>query len=209
VAIFRRLLRSTPVAADPLLEQLASMPVPLADAGSFVAGFERDETQSQVSPASPAERKAGAVAQLTVQWNIPAAALDAHFEVENATPFLQWVRQLVLILTDAEAAARWFAEGSSRFRKYEGREVSGFRYGKILVSPLADVADQAEVLTGANERRGTRFVDTYVIVRSGRIFGTVSASTFGELDVRNELEDLSRKLVARIRTAADSVRVAR
>ena len=68
--------------------------------------------------------------------------------------FVAWVRQLIVLLTDAHAAARWLRDRSVKMRDYGGREIDGFRYQQVEVVALADLGDEAQMLIMPNERAG-------------------------------------------------------
>lgn len=196
-----RLFGRTEAPPDPLVERLPELVVPQSEAGAFVAGYQRDERQSRVITASPAERRQGAIAQYMLQWDRSMDAIRAQLAKQDATPFVQWVRQLVLAMVDATAAQRWFAARASGFKAYAGQEVGGFRYGEVQETAAPGIGDEALVLAAPNERHGVHYVDTYINLRCGRLFGSVSASTWGTLNVERDLRDLAVKLATRLTEA--------
>ena len=188
---------------DPLVRSLSEIPVPLGDAGPLVDGLVPDEARL-VRVSSRGDRELGAIAEYRLQLLLPREVLAARlFAVaqtlgEERPPCVTWLRQLVVLLADAHAAARWFGDRGVKFRDYGGREIGGFRYQQIDVVPLAGLGDEAQMLIGPNDTRGLPFVDTYVNVRRGRFFGCVSVSTFKDLDVRDQLRELAGRLVTRM-----------
>lgn len=200
--LFARLFARQAHADDPLLDRLPDLPVVQSAAGTFVQGFERDEQQSTLTKAEGDDRKSGAVAQYALQWNRPVAAIEARLAAGDTTPFLQWVRQLVVLLTDAESAAHWFGARTSDLKQFEGNDVGGFRYGHVTVASLPFLGDEANLILAPNENRGNPFHDTHVHFRSGRLIGTVSASAiFGDPRIQTELKGIAEGLARKIEDA--------
>jgi len=200
--MFSRLFARTAAPDDPLVERLTDLPVPLSAAGTFVEGLEPDAQRSMLVRAGAADRKSGAIAHYVLQWNRPMAVIQAQIDTGDTTPLLQWVRQLVVLLTDAEAAARWFAAKTSNFKQYEGREVEGFRYAQITLTSLRSIGDEADLMQAPNTESGNPFHDTFVNFRSGRLFGTVSASAiFGDPRIDKQVQALAEALARRVEEA--------
>jgi hypothetical protein len=116
------------------------------------------------------------------------------------------VTQTIVLLTDPDAAARWFKTKLRTFEGYEGREVDGFLYRSVVTDPLVAFADEAAVVVAQTEAQqldfleepGLPFVDTHANFRRGRLFAGVGASTYKELDVRAPLTELAKALLSRI-----------
>jgi hypothetical protein len=147
---------------------------------------------------SPRDRELGAIAQYELRASLDLAEAARKYGHSEPAALLQWVSQVVVLLTDKDAAARWFATKSQSYKAFEGREVGGFLYRKVDFYPLSDLGNEAAVVVSHNEIEETQFVDTYVNVRIGRLFGGVGASTYKELEVRGDLVELARRLVARM-----------
>jgi hypothetical protein len=203
VAILSRLFGRPAPPEDPLVAKLADMIVPLSEAPSFVAGYEPNSRMSGLTRAgSGRDRASGAIAQYTVQWDLPRAARQAKFEADALTPFVDWVRQLVVVLRDRDATTRWFAAKAARFKGFEGRDIEGFRFGKVDISWIESLGDEAALLTAPNDSRlGFHLVDTYINLRRGRLFGCVSCSTHMDPDVQGDLRKLADLLLVRMKTA--------
>jgi hypothetical protein len=195
-----RLFGKTAAPEDLLVSRLPEIPVSISEAGSFVDGYEEDPSQSGLVKAKGSRE--GALAQYQLQWNRPRDKVYAQLSAEDPTPFVQWVRQLIVLLTDADAAARWFRAKSIVFNEYKGRTIEGFRYGQVEVVSGLDIGDEAALLTVPNDRGSLQFVDTYVILRCGRLFGSVSCSTFTPMNVESSLKDLAAAVASRMRAVA-------
>jgi hypothetical protein len=176
------------------------MPVPLIGAGSFVEGLREDERMSGLAPAtSPDDRELGAVAQCELRFSLSGEALRA---VGEEQPVLVWVSQVVDLLTDADAAARWLMTKTRRFEDFEGQEVDGFLYRNVHVDiTLTGLGEEAVLAVAHTETpAGTPTVDTYINFRTGRLFGGVAASTYKELEVRPQLVELAHAFLSRMET---------
>jgi hypothetical protein len=176
------------------------MPVPLFEAGSFVAGLEEDESKSGLTTkASRGDRELGGIAQYELRFHLPSKAVEALGEEE---PFLVWVSQVVVLLNDANAAARWLTTKTRRFEDLEGHEMGGFLYRKVDVDTRpTGLGDEASVAVAHSETpEGALNVDTYINFRSGRLHGGVGASTYKELEVRPQLRELAGAFRSRMET---------
>jgi hypothetical protein len=202
VSIFARLIGRAAPPEDPLLARLTDLPVPQSAAGTFVERLERDEQRSTLVKAQGDDRKRGVIAQYALQWNQSMVVINAQIAAGDTRPLLQWVRQLLVLLTDAEAATRWFAAKAAGLKGYEGREVGGFRYGQITLASLPSIGNEANLMLAPNTERGNPFHDTYVNFRSGRLVGSVSASAiFGDPGIDAQLEALAAALARRTEEA--------
>jgi hypothetical protein len=176
------------------------MPVPLFEAGSFVDGLKEDERMSGLAAAtSPGDRELGAIAQYELRFCLSGEAPRAGGEEQ---PVLVWVTQVVGLLTDADAAARWLMTKTRRFEDFEGQEVDGFLYRNVHVDITLTGLGKEAVLAVAHTETpaGTPTVDTYINFRTGRLFGGVAASTYRELEVRPQLRELAGALLFRMET---------
>jgi hypothetical protein len=174
------------------------MPVPLFEAGSFVDGLREDERMSGLAPAtSPGDRELGAIAQYELRFSLSGEAPRAGGEER---PVLVWVTQVVDLLTDADAAARWLMTKTRRFEDFEGQKVDGFLYRNVHVDiTLTGLGEEAVLAVAHTETpAGTPTVDTYINFRTGRLFGGVAASTYKELEVRPQLRELAGALLSRM-----------
>jgi hypothetical protein len=187
---------------DPLARRLADVPVPLDQIGRLADGLEVSEKLSGLSQVTTrGDRELGGLFEYELRAVFPNerfADLVATTE-GDPPPTIAWVVESVILLVDAEAAARWFATKVQRLADYEGRVVEGILYTDVSVEPLTGIGDQVAVIVARTDPgEDMLFVDTYVVFRTGRILGGVAASTFKELDVRGDLLDLARRLLARI-----------
>jgi hypothetical protein len=176
------------------------MPVPLFEAGSFVDGLREDERMSGlVSATSPGDRELGAIAQYELRFSLSGEAPRAGGEEQ---PVLVRVTQVVDLLTDADAAARWLMTKTRRFEDFEGQEVDGFLYRNVHIDiTLTGLGEEAVLAVAHTETSaGTPTVDTYINFRTGRLFGGVAASTYKELEVRPQLVELAHALLSRMET---------
>lgn len=204
VAILNRLFGRPAPPEDPLVAKLADMIVPLSEAPSFVAGYEHNSRRSGLTRAGGGrDRASGAIAQFTVQWDIPKARREAKFAAGPLTPFVDWVRQLVVVLRDKDSATRWFAAKGARFKGFEGRDIEGFRFGTVDIASIEDLADEAALLIAPNVSTlgGFHLVDTYINFRCGRLFGSISCSSHMDPDVQGDLRKLADLLLVRMKTA--------
>lgn len=204
MAILSRLFGRPAPPEDPLVARLADMIVPLSEAPVFVAGYEPNSRMSGLTRAgSRRDRASGAIAQYTVQWDIPPAGREAKFAAGLMTPFVDWVRQLVVVLRDGDAATRWFAAKAASFKAFEGRDVDGFRFGKVDIYSIDDLADEAALLIAPNVSTfgGFHLVDIYINFRYGRLFGCISCSSHRDPDVKGDLRKLADLLLVRMKTA--------
>jgi hypothetical protein len=203
MAILGRLFGRPAPPEDPFLAKLADIIVPLSEASSFVAGYEPNSRMSGLTRAGGGrDRASGAIAQYTVQWDIPRATREEKFAAGLLTPFVDWVRQLVVVLRDTDAATRWFAAKAASFKAYEGRDIDGFRFGKVEIASIEDLAEEAALLTAPNESTfgGFHLVDTYINLRCGRLFGSISCSSHMDPDVQGDLRKLADLLLVRMKT---------
>jgi hypothetical protein len=184
---------------DPLLATLSELPVPIGEAGPFVDGYSMNKAQSGLTRAGA--NTSGVIAQYVVQWSRPQEKVVAQLHAGDATPWIQWVRQLVVLLGTEDAARQWFDAKSSGFKAYSGHDVGGFKYGDVRTVETPDISEQAELMIAPNSGGTMPLVDTYVNTRRGRLFGSVSASCVGGLEPRTELKDLARELDSRMRAA--------
>jgi hypothetical protein len=195
---------------DPLIGRLSEMPVPLSEAGSLVDGLEHEESMSGLTTKlSRGDRELGGLAQYQLRFSLPSETGAAL--VLEGKPSLQWVTQVVVLLSDADAAARWLTTKTRRFEDWEGREVDGFLYREIdLDHTLTGLGDEAEVVVAHNESEGIprfQFVDTYVNFRRGRLFAGVAGSTHKELDIRSQLTELAGAFLSRMELITAEARV--
>jgi hypothetical protein len=201
--MFSRLFGRGP--EDPLLARLSDLPVPQAAAGTFVEGFESETQQTKLTKAEGADRKNGVVAQYALQWNLPVAVFNAQVAANDETPLLQWVRQLVVLMTDAEAAARWFAVKTAEVKGYEDRRVGRSHYGKVTFAPVVSVGDEANLFLLPNTDGVLPFHDTQVNFRVGRLVGSASASAiFNDPKIEPQMTALAELLARRIEEALRS-----
>jgi hypothetical protein len=172
----------------------------MSEGGSFVSGYVVDEKMTRLVKAGRGDKE-GAIAQYALQWDRPEALIMSQMDAGDSTPFVQWVRQLIVLLATDEAARTWFDAKASRFRAYSGRTVDGFKYGDVHTVGTPDIGEQAELVIAPNSDGPIDLTDTYVHMRRGRLFASVSASAWGSLEPRSELQDLARALDARMRAA--------
>jgi hypothetical protein len=169
------------------------MPVPLFEAGSFVDGLREDERMSGLAPVtSPGDRELGAIAQYELRFSLSG----------EEQPVLVWATQVVDLLTDTDAAARWLMTKTRRFEDFEGQEVDGFLYRNVHVDiTLTGLGEEAVLAVARTETpAGTPTVDTYINFRTGRLFGGVAASTYKELEIRPQLMELAHAFLSRMET---------
>jgi hypothetical protein len=175
------------------------MPVPLVEAGSFVAGLEEDERMSGlITKISEGDRELGGIAQFGLRFSLPD---DAAAALGDEQPVLSWVDQVVVLLGDADAAARWFMTRTRRFEDFEGHDVDDFRYRNVDVDiTVAGLGEEAAVVVADTETKyvGAPFRDTYIIFRTGRLFASVGASTYKELEVQPQLRELADAFLSRM-----------
>jgi hypothetical protein len=187
---------------DPLIGRLSEMPVPLFEAGSFVAGLEKNETMSGLTTkTSRGDRELGGIAQYQLRFSLPPKAMEAVIQAfGEEEPCLIWVAQVVVLLSDADAAARWFMTKTRRFEDLEGRQDEGFVYRKVDVDiTLTGLGEEAAVAVAhADTPGGAPNVDTYINFRTGRLFGGVAASTYKELEVQPQLRELADAFLSRM-----------
>ena len=108
---------------------LSTIPVPLAEAGPLVEGFVRNDGQSGLARVRGSnDRDLSAIAQYEIQLDIPEAMMAKRLDEDRA--FVAWVRQLVVLLTDAHAAARWLGDRSVKFRDYCGARSTASGIGR-------------------------------------------------------------------------------
>ena len=182
---------------DPLMRLLPQMPVPLSDAGPLAKGLAEDQTQTALERVrSRDDRELGGIAQYLLQLSVPRDGLAQRLAADQ--PCVWLLRQLVVLVVDEHAAARWLADRAVRFRDRSGREVDGAAYQQVEAIPLDGPGDEAQMLVAPNNKMGVQFVDTFLLLRRGRVFGSVDASTFKELDVRELVGELAGQLVSRI-----------
>jgi hypothetical protein len=204
---------------DPLIERLSEMPVPLAEVGSLVEGMEQDESSSGLAlTSSRGDRKLGGIAQYELRFQVSSEGIEALGD--EVGPMLQWVTQAVVLLSDPEAAARWFTTKTQRFEDRRGRDVDGFFYRGIFVDTLSGLGEEANVVVAYNQSGPLPFVDMYVNFRWDRLFAGVGSSTvlpemswkeyaraefgrtelpaFDEQALRTPLTELARPLLARM-----------
>lgn len=204
MAILSRLFGRPAPPEDPLVAKLADMIVPLSEAPSFVAGYEPNSRMSGLTRAgSGRDRASGAIAQYTVQWRLPQGGTEAKFAAGALTPFVVWVGQLVVVLKDRDATTRWFAAKAASFKGFEGRDIEGFRFGKVDIASIEHLADEAALLIAPNVSTigGFHLVDTYINFRCGRLFGCISCSSHMDPDVQGDLRKLADLLLVRMKTA--------
>jgi hypothetical protein len=177
------------------------MPVPLVEAGSFLAGLEEDEKMSGLTPAmSQGDLELGGIAQFGLHFSLPD---DAAAALGDEQPVLSWVAQVVVLLCDGDAAARWFMMKTRRFEDFEGQDVDDFAYRNVDVDiTVTGLGEEAAVVVADTETKylGTPFRDTYIIFRTGRLFASVGASTYKELEVRPQLRELADAFLSRMET---------
>jgi hypothetical protein len=194
---------------DPLVGRLPEMPVPLFEAGWFVAGLEEwgafvaDEEGVKLYSWTPVrsrgDRELGGIAQYELRFSFPHGAVAALDEDQLSR--LTEVTQVVVLLSDADAAARWLMTKTRRLEDLEGQEVDGHLYGKVDVDiTLTGLGDEAAVVVAHTEvgRAGTPSCETYINFRAGRLFGSVGASTYKELEVRPQLRELAEAFLSRM-----------
>jgi hypothetical protein len=151
-----------------------------------------------LTKAQGTDRKNGVVAQYSLQWNRPVAVIKAQLAASDETPLLQWVRQLIVLMTDAEAAARWFAARTADVKPYEDRRIGRSHYGKVTFAPVASVGDAANMFLLPNTDGVLPFHDTQVNFRVNRMVGSASASAiFNDPKIEPQLTALA-ELLARM-----------
>lgn len=200
--MFSRLMGRGP--EDPLLARLSGLPVSQAAAGTFVQGFENETQQTKLTKAEGSDRKNGVVAQYVLQWNTRTAVskVQAQVAANDETPLLLWVSQLIVLMTDTEAAARWFAARTAEVKGYEDRRVRGFHYGKVTFATVASVGDEANLFLLPNTNGVLPVHDTQVNFRVGRLVGSAGASAFfNDPKIQPQMMALARQLARRIEDA--------
>jgi len=192
---------------DPLLGRLETVPLVRSDVGPLVDDFVVEEGQTGLARVtSGGDIGLGGIGQYQLQLSRSRAWLAefvARGRAEGLSPdaippSLQWLRQLVVLLKDEASAARWLADRSARLSAYADHEVGGFRYGHIEVSALGGLGDEAQYLRAPNADGPVAYVDSFVILRRGRIFVSLSTSTINDLDMRAALVELASRLVTRV-----------
>lgn len=174
------------------------MPVPILEAGHLLEGLELDDDHSGLEyTRSRGDRELGGIAQYELRATRNLAETMTELG-EDPPPFLQWVTQVIVLLTDGGAAARWFEAKLGRFESYEGNEVDGFFYRQVVAEPIPAFGDEAAVTVAHTEIDGISFVDTHIAVRRGRLLGFVSASTYKDFEIGGELLELARRLLPRM-----------
>jgi hypothetical protein len=203
-----------------LIGRLPEMPIPLFDAGSFLAGLEeagsfvdgleesggfvagQEDEKRAISwkpVTSRGDRHLGGVAQYELGFSLPLEGYAALDEAQLSQ--LTEVTQVVVLLRDADAAARWFMTKTRRLEDFEGQEVDGYLYRKVDVDiTLTGLGEEAAVVVAHTEGKysGTPSCDTYINFRTGRFFGSVGASTGKELEVRPQLRELAEAFLSRM-----------
>jgi hypothetical protein len=172
-----------------LIGRLSEMPVPFFEGGSFVDGLREDERMSGLAPVtSRGDRELGAIAQCGLRFAFPLEGVPDPPEEE---PALADVTQVVVLLSDTDAAARWFMTQTCRFEDLEGQEVGETLYRRVDVEiTLTGLGEEAAVVVAHTESADTPFCETYINFRTGRLFGSVGASTYKELEVPPQLRKL-------------------
>lgn len=189
-------------AEDPLLARLSGLPVPQAMAGRFVEGLEAETQQTKLTMAEGSDRKSGVVAQYGLQWNRPLAVIKAQMATGDETPLVQWVRQLIVLMTDAEAATRWFSARTTDVRRYEDRRVGRYHYGKVTFAPVAFIGDEANLFLMPNSDGILAFHDTQLNFRVGRLVGSASASAiFNDPKIEPQMTALAGAMARRVEEA--------
>ena len=182
-----------------MLPRLSDLPIPQAAAGTFVEGLEAEARQTKLTKAEGNDRKNGVVAQYVLQWNRPVAVIKAQLATDDQTPLVQWVRQLVVLMTDAEVAARWFAARSADVKGYEDHRVGRYHYGKVTFAPVTSVGDEASLFLLPNTDGVLPFHDTQVNFRVNRLIGAVSASAiFNDPHIGPQMTALAGTLARKI-----------
>jgi len=203
-----------------LIGRLPEMPVPLFEADSFVAGLEEagsfvagvrewgafvagQEGEGRETSWKPVtsrgDRELGAIAQYELRFDFPLEAY-APLDVEQVSHMTQ-VTQAVVFLSDADAAARWLMTQTRRLEDFEGSEVGGYLYRKVYVDiTLTGLGEEAAVVVTQREGKetGTPSRDTSINFRTGRLFGSVGASTREELEVLPPLKELAEAFLSRM-----------
>jgi hypothetical protein len=184
------------------LEEAGSFVAGLREWGTFVAGQEGEGRQTSWKPAtSRGDRELGAIAQYELRFDFPLEAY-APLDEEQVSRMTD-VTQVVVFLSDADAAARWLMTQTRRLEDFEGREVGGYLYRKVYVDiTLAGLGEEAAVVVTHREGKeaGTlsRVVDTSINFRTGRLFGSVGASTREELEVLPPLREMAEAFLSRM-----------
>jgi hypothetical protein len=182
---------------DPLIGRLSEMPVPFFEGGSFVDGLREDERMSGLAPVtSRGDRELGAIAQCGLRFAFP---LEGVPDLPEEEPALADVTQVVVLLSDTDAAARWFMTQTRRFEDLEGQEVGETLYRRVDVEiTLTGLGEEATDVVAHTESADTPFCETYINFRTGRLFGSVGASTYKELEVRPQLRKLADRFLSRM-----------
>jgi len=182
------------------LEEAGSFVAGLKEWGAFVAGQEGEGRQPSWKPVtSRGDRELGAIAQYELHFDFP---LEAYAPLdEEQVSHMTEVTQVVVLLSDADAAARWLMTKTRRLEDFEGREVGGYLYRKVYVDiTLTGLGEEAAVVVTHREGKetGTPSCDTSINFRTGRLFGSVGASTREELEVLPQLRELAEAFLSRM-----------
>jgi hypothetical protein len=177
------------------------MPVPFLEVGSFVDGLREDNRMSGLAPAtSRGDRELGAIAECGLRFAFP---LEAVPDLPDDEPALADVTQLVVLLSDSNAAARWFMTQTRHFEDLEGQNDGETFYREVDVDiTLTGLGEEAAVVVARTEvgPTSTPFCETYINFRTGRLFASVGASTYKELEVQPQLRELAGALLSRMET---------
>jgi hypothetical protein len=182
------------------LEEAGSFVDGLKEVGAFVAGQEHEQKATSWKPVtSRGDRELGGVAQYELGFSFPLEAYAALDEDQQSQ--MTEVRQVVVLLRDADAAARWFMTKTRRLEDFEGQEVDGYLYRRVDVDiTLTGLGEEAAVVVAHTEGKysGTPSCDTHINFRTGRLFGSVGASAGKELEVLPPLRELAEAFLSRI-----------